>query len=182
MIWSHLIARLVFLIGFVVVMLLFFGNNHDRQGKARFRNDGRIEFTQNGRAFWGWLLVTAYLGYAAIHRLQHSHGRPLDLLISVCVGTVALTLSFSLPGTIAVTADGVEQVFWLRKNKYVRWADIVEINTGEKSRTVTILGADGTKIVHSRQLADRSRLLLELKQHCGENLPPDFPREAVAGF
>ena len=52
--------------------------------------------------------------------------------------------------------------------------------TGEKSRTVTITGADGIKIVHSRQLPDRPRLLWELKQHCGEQLPADFPRERVS--
>jgi hypothetical protein len=39
--------------------------------------------------------------------------------------------------------------------KQIGWADILETNSGEKSRTVTITGADGTNIVHSRQLPDR---------------------------
>ncbi len=43
-------------------------------------------------------------------------------------------------------------------------------------------GADGTKIIDPRKLADRPRLLLELKQYCGEKLPPAFPREPVAGL
>jgi hypothetical protein len=60
------------------------------------------------------------------------------------------------------------------------WKNIVEINTGEKSRTVAITSSDGTEIVHSDLLVDRPRMLLELKQHCGENLPPDFPREPLA--
>jgi hypothetical protein len=47
---------------------------------------------------------------------------------------------------------------------------------------VTIIGADGTKIIHSRQLPDRPRLLMELKIHCAEKLPSDFPREPIAGF
>lgn len=84
------------------------------------------------------------------------------------------------PGTIVITADGLEQVHWLWKNKLIQWSEIEEINTGEKSRAVTITATNGTKIVHSRQLPDRPRLLFELKQHCGENLPPDFPREPIA--
>jgi hypothetical protein len=86
-------------------------------------------------------------------------------------------IAASFPETIIVKADGLEQVSWLWKNKRIHRSDIVEINTGEKSRTVTITSADGTRIVHSRQLPDRQRLLAELKHHCGENPPSDFPRE-----
>jgi hypothetical protein len=90
-------------------------------------------------------------------------------------------IAFTFPDTIIVKADGLEQIAWLRRRRQIRWADIVEINTGEKGRTVSIIGADGTKIVHSRQLPDRPRLLMELKKHCGENLPSDFPREPGVG-
>jgi hypothetical protein len=47
---------------------------------------------------------------------------------------------------------------------------------------VTVTGKDGTKIIHSPMLADRPRFLLELKRHCGEELPPDFPREPIDGL
>jgi Bacterial PH domain len=77
--------------------------------------------------------------------------------------------------SVWIASDGLQQVSWLWKNKRIRWEDIVEINTGGKSRTVTITGSDGTKIVHSRVLPDRPRLLIELRHHCGENLPSDFP-------
>jgi hypothetical protein len=106
----------------------------------------------------------------------------LDLIIAAILGILAMMFIFTFPETIVVTDNGLEQISWLWKKKQIRWADIVEINTGEKSRTVTITGADGTKIVHSRQLPDRSRLLMELRVHCGENLPSDFPREPITGF
>jgi hypothetical protein len=38
-------------------------------------------------------------------------------------------------------------------------------------------GSEGTKIVHNRVLPDRPRLLSELRLHCGDELPSDFPRE-----
>lgn len=78
--------------------------------------------------------------------------------------------------------EAIEQVFLLGWRKCIRWEDIVEIESNPKDRMVTITGADGTKIVYSRFLADRPRLLLELKQRCGEDLPPDFPQEPHDGL
>jgi hypothetical protein len=101
--------------------------------------------------------LVVYLVYATISQLKGSRGRPLDLIIAASLGIVAILIIFTFPVTIVVTDNGLEQIPWLWKKKQIRWADIVEINTGEKRRTVTITGADGTKIVHSRQLPDRSR-------------------------
>ena len=101
---------------------------------------------------------------------------------ATALGMLALVVAFSFPHTIIVMADGLQQITWLRRKKQIHWGDIVEINTGERSRAVTITGADGTRVVHTHQLPDRPRLLMELKVHCGENLPPDFPRESVFGL
>lgn len=93
--------------------------------------------------------------------------------------TITVVIAASFPATIILSTDGLQQVSWLWKDKRIGWSEIVEINTGEKSRTVTVTGADGTKIVHSRQLSDRPRLISELKHHCGHSLPQDFPQEPV---
>ena len=101
-------------------------------------------------------------------------------MTAIAFASVAIGLITLFPGTIVIDSEGLQQTSWAWKNKRIRWTDIVEINTGEKSRTVTISGADGTKIVHSRRLPDRPRLLWEIKQRCGEQLPADFPREPVS--
>jgi hypothetical protein len=126
--------------------------------------------------------MVAYSVYVTITQLTYSHGRPLQLMIAVGLGVIAIMIAFTFPETIIVTADGLVQISWLWKTKLIHWADIVEINTGDKSRTVTITGADGTKIVHSRQLPDRPSFLRALKDHCGEKLPPGFPREPGTTF
>jgi hypothetical protein len=118
----------------------------------------------------------------AIDYLRHGLGNPWEALIGASFGLGALAFLIELPATIVAGSDGLEQVYWFRRNKRIGWGEIVEINTGEKSRVVTITGADGTKIIHSRQLTDRPRLLLELKRHCGDNLPPDFPCEPIGGL
>lgn len=141
---------------------------------------GRIEFTPNRRATAAWLIMAAYFGYSVPDQFIYVGHKPLSIFNAVILAVIAISLLVSFPGTILIDSEGLQQTFWAGKNKRIRWADIVEINTGEKSRTVTITGADGTTIVHSRQLPDRPRLLWELKQHCGDELPADFPREQVS--
>jgi hypothetical protein len=76
---------------------------------------------------------------------------------------------------VLVSDYGLEAVVWLWRNKRIRWDEIVEINTERKGSAVTVIGVDKTKIVHSSGLPDRPRFLLEIKRHCGGNLPADFP-------
>lgn len=173
----HWTARELLISILPAAALLLFWSSADKLRKAKVRRDGQIEFSPNRRAFWTWPLLAMYMGWAIFCQLKDSHGRPLDLMVAASLGILAVMILFPFPETIIVTTDGLKQISWLWKNRQIRWVEIVEINTGEKSRTVAIKGADGTKIVHSRQLPDRPGLLLTLKDHCGENLPPDFPRE-----
>jgi hypothetical protein len=164
---------LVFCILPVLAILLLFGRigNH---APARVRN-GRIEFPPCLIAFWSWLLVIAFLVQAAVRHLLRNQYGPWDLLIEGILAAGALAFLSMLPGTIVVTDEGVEQIFWFRKNKRLLWDDIEEVSTGKEQRTVSIQGRDGTKILHTGQQVDCPRLLLELKQRCGEDLPPDLP-------
>ena len=163
-----------------LALLVLFGGPGNRKPAREF-SDGRIEFAPRRIAFWAWLLIILYLAHATTVFLKHSHGKFFDLVNAGCAGFLMIAILCSFPGTVVITGSCLQQVYWFRRNKRIRWQEIVEINTGEKSHTVIITGADGTKIVHVRQLADRRRLLLELKNHCGEELPPDFPREPIAG-
>jgi hypothetical protein len=161
-------------------VLVSLSGSADKHRKARVLQGGGIEFAPNRRSYWAWPLVVSYLIYVAARRLMHFHAGWLNLDIAVTFGGLAVLLAFPFPGAILLTADGLEQVSWLWKNKRIRWEDIVEINTGEKSHTVTITAADGTKIIHSRQLPDRARLLMEIKHYCEKDLPSDFPGEPSA--
>ena len=184
MIWKQIleIAGLILMLALFVwhiPALAWWSLFRDRgnQRTACVLSDGRIEFRPRPLSLWGSGAAIAYSIYILIHHLENGQWKPsVTLGIAMC-WLVSLNFLFSLPETVAVTRDGLEQVYWLRKNKRIAWSDIVEINTGDKIRIVTIKGTDGTEIVHSKQHADRPRFLLELKRHCGENLPSDFPRE-----
>ena len=151
-----------------------------KDSKANVSATGRVEFTPSRRATAAWLILAAFFVYLVPTQFRHMDTHSLSIVTAVAFASVAIAVLTSFPGTILIDSEGLRQKFWASKNKRIRWTDIVEINTGEKSRTVEITGADGTKIVHSRQLPDRPRLLWELKQHCGEQLPADFPREPIS--
>jgi len=175
--YSILELALVFIALPALAILLLFGRVGNRE-PARVLFDGaRVEFPTCRVAFWSWLLVIAFLVQAFVRRLIRGHWGPWDLLADAVFAGGALSFLSMLPATIVVTEEGLEQVFWLRRNRRIRWENIEEVDTGNKGRTVSIKAIDGTKIHHTGQQVDRPRLLLELKEHCGDDLPPDFPRE-----
>lgn len=161
-------------------VLLALSSTAGKRAKVVCLEDERLEFRPNRRAFWAWLVLIAYLGYAIPISLKHFPQDAPGLIGTVGFIVISVMIIVRFPATIRVATDGLEQTFWLWPNKYIRWTDIVEINTGKKSRTVTVTAANGTKIIHSPVLADRPQLLHEIKQHCGDNLPSDFPREPIS--
>lgn len=177
MIWKSPL-RFVNLITIVVLVWLHWRGS-ENQGQAKILSDGRVEFPPSSFAAAAWLAIVAPSVLAAIGAWRHGLHEPRDFWTTAGVWLIAFLEIVSFPGTIVVTRDGLEQVYWLQWNRCIRWSDIVEIKTGKGGGTVSITSTEGTKIVHTGQLADRPRLLLELKRHCGSELPRDFPREPL---
>jgi hypothetical protein len=177
MIWNVLnwVSHFLFWGALAGVVFGFFGN----RSHARVLSGSRVEFTQDRISLCGWLYLVVNMAWLAVKNVMKSHGNPWDFVIPVMLVSCALMFLFAIPGKVVVSEDGIEEVHWLRKRKRILWKDIVEIESGQKDRMVTITGADGTRIIHSCFLADRPRLLMELKRHCGHELPPDFPREPI---
>jgi|ERR1035438_4302558 hypothetical protein len=168
----------VHLLFWIAIGLIVFGMRGNRR-PAKVLNSERVEFAPNWIVVWAWMLVYLRMAFFAANYLKQGLEKPWDLATGALFSIALFVVLFYFPETIAVTGEGVEQVYWLRKNKRIRWEEIVEVNSGKRDKVVTITGSDGTKIIHSRQLADRARFLQELKEHCGEKLPLDFPRESV---
>jgi hypothetical protein len=108
--------------------------------------------------------------------LFHHRLNLLETVWAVAGGVITL---WYLPGTILSSDQGLEQVYWLHQNERILWPDIAEIITEKNHGLISIEGADGTRIVHTFLHSDRNRMLMELKQRCGDNLPVDFPREMI---
>ena len=177
MIWKLVygIAEIFF---WILLFWMFWGRDGKR-GSARALSGDRIEFAPDRISFGGWLLLVVSLVFSIAHRLMNFHEKQWDLLTVTLLGLYVIVFLVSFPASIIVSGEGLEQVYWFRPRKCIRWNEIVEIESGPKDRLVTITGANGTKIVHTRFLADRARLLVEIRRHCGEELPPEFPGEVI---
>lgn len=142
--------------------------------KAQTLPDGSIEFAPSKRAYVAHFLFSAYGIYGAVISLLN----PRSLASFVTAALFILpVVAYRFPEKIVVTHGGLSQRSFLRSTKHVHWSQVIEINLGKNRSDLTITGSDGTKIVHTSLLPDRPRLLQELKQHCQENLPSDFPPE-----
>jgi hypothetical protein len=159
----------------IALALVLFSSIVSNRRIATVHANGKVDFATRWFGIWAWLYVVIRMCFIASSYLRHGMGQPLTFATGALLGFASVGSVFMLPGTVIVSNYGLEEVIWLWRNKRIRWEEIVEINTERKGSTVTVIGADKTKIIHSSQLSDRPRFLLEIKRHCGENLPADFP-------
>jgi hypothetical protein len=154
-------------------LLLFLGRIGNR-GSARFA-DGKVSFPPSRASLGSGLVIIGFLLQSAVRHLLRSHGTPADWLIQGGLLVGSLALLSELPGTVVVTDEGLEQIYWFRRRVKLPWDHLVEVVLNP--HTVTIRGENGTRILHTGRQVDRARLLVELKHHCGDDLPPEFPRQ-----
>lgn len=173
MIWKVIHWSINFL--FWVAMALFIASMVSNRRSATDRANGTVEFAPRWFGVWALVYVAIRMCFITWGFLRHGLTAPLTFITGASLGLASVGLVFVLPGSVLVTDNGLEEVIWLWRNKKIPWEEIVEINTERKGSMVTVIGADKTKIIHSSRLPDRPRFLLEIKRHCGENLPADFP-------
>lgn len=157
------------------VLLLVMRRETSRNRAAKETGEGTIVFELDQLTYWAWLGLFVYLLYAIVIQFGGGPFRMVSVWVSLLLAAIALGLMLPFPETISVGPDGVVQEirFWLKKKK-MSWGDVREIRLEKKSRLLIVEGADGTKIVHTRQLPDRDRLLEELYKHCGEKVPVEL--------
>ncbi len=170
---SHLLhwsIQLLFWIALAIVLVNAFHNR--RHAKAR---PDRVEFAPRSMELWAWMYVVVRVCFISAAYLRHGLSEPLTFATGALLVFSSVGSTFLLPGTILVNDSGLVQVFWLWRNKKIRWSEIMEINAEKRGGAVTVFSSDQSEIVHSGRLPDRPRFLLELKTHCGEHLPSNFP-------
>ena len=181
---SHFLYWAVFAwIVFGLVVIKIVGNRRP----ARVLDNGQIEFAPHWFTIWAWFLFIGCMARSVPilskqclnSPVMQQWNIPWNFVFLMFVGLSTVMIFSDLPASIIVSEEGLEQLYWLRRRKRIRWNDIVKIENSQKDRSITIKGADGTKIVHTGFLADRMGLLLELKQYCCEKLPLDLSRESL---
>lgn len=153
-----------------------------RAHSAKDLGDGWVEFSPDPLTYLAWPLIVLLPAWAAINELRRGSGEWWQLMAPVLILVVAAAEMFSFPGTIVVSHDAIEQHFWLRSAKRVRWGEIAEIKEHGKPGPLVITASDGTKISFSDRLPDRLRFMAEIEKHCRGNLPPEFLNRVAASL
>jgi hypothetical protein len=180
-----LIAFFVPQIGAMLVLLLL---AKLIAGKADFGREARTEggrtlFEPNRRSFYGVYLFIAAVAYVVVVTVVRASGSAFAVA-SIASGFV-LFLLMAFPATIVTDENGIEQNFWLRGRKRIAWTDVTKYAVDEKTGELKIASKTGVKIMHTRQLPDRDRLLAEVQRRAIERtvvIPPaPAQSELVAG-
>ena len=126
------------------------------------------------------LFIMIRFGSIGFSYLRAGLSQPLQFTTGILMGIGVLGFVSTIPGTIAVKSDALQEVYWFWRNKKILWGEIEEIDTEKRSTTVTVIGSGRRKIVFTNVYPDRPRFLHEIRLHCGNELPPDFPNQAAS--
>ncbi len=144
--------------------------------------NGQLEFAPNRRNYVGVISLVALLVYMSVTLAFANFSSKAGLLGAALWLGIALFILAVFPGSIRVNGEGMQQVYWLWKSKRIAWNNVSKIVIDEKRKKVTVIGRDGSKIVHIQQLPDRVRLLEEFAKSCGDKLPKEAAPNPVASI
>jgi hypothetical protein len=158
-----------------VLLLLAIRKETSRNRTAKNAGDGKLVFELDQVTYWAWLALMVYLLYAIVIQFGGGPFRMSSVVVALVIAVFVVVLVAPFPEAITAGPEGLVQEvwFWLKKKK-IPWGDVIEIRAGKKNRILTIVGANGTKVMHTRQLPDRDRLLEELYNHCRDKVPEDL--------
>src|SRR3974390_1085474 len=113
------VVLFVFAIPGMMAWRLYYAKGN--QAQAEVLSDGRTEFAPRPWALLIWMAFAIYCAYAAISSFRPMHGSVWNWAGICILGMSALEHLVSFPGTVAVTREGLEQIYWLRRDKRIPW-------------------------------------------------------------
>ena len=124
-----------------------------------------------------WAFIVVRFGFIGSDYLRSGLKEPLQLATGALICIAAVGSVALIPRSLLTKNETLEEAIWFWRRKKIRWSEIQEINTEKESSTITVIGSGDRKIAYTNVYPDRPRFLLEIKRHCGDNLPPEFPNE-----
>jgi hypothetical protein len=168
----HWTSSLLFWIAFALLLIGMLKRN---LGAAAIRPDGEVHFVPRWWFVCSWMYITVRLGFVGWGYIRAGVNERLQLTTAVLVCISVILALSAIPGTIKATSEALEEVRWFGRNKKIRWTEIEEIDIEKRSSTVTVVGSGHRKIIFTNVYPDRPRLMLSIRQHCSNDLLPNFP-------
>jgi hypothetical protein len=178
MIWKPWLRAANILSALLLAWMHFRGPG--RGHSAKDLGDGRVEFSPDPLTYFAWPLITLLPAWVTINELRRGLGDWSRLMAPAIILLLAVSEMFSFPGSIVVSHEGIDQHFWLRGQKRIRWGEVTEIREGRANSSLSITASDGTRIDFTGRLPGLPRFLAEIGKYCRGNLPPEFLSRVAA--
>ena len=149
-------------------------------GREARAEGGQLQFEPNRRSFWGVYSFVAAVAYVIVASLIQGVTSASALAVSSIGLAFVLFLLMAFPATIVADEKGLEQIFWLRTRKRIAWKDLKSFAIDQKTGELRIAARTGVKIVHTRQLPERDKLLAEIEKHSIERVTVIPPAPAAS--
>jgi hypothetical protein len=137
---------------------------------------GSPKETSQGLAFplkplvlWSRALVLPVYFALLVWPLWKSHQHIPFWLPLMFLGLLGLVL-FQMPGTIAFTPMGLTQRFWLRKDKSMRYDEIMSTQVIGAGRMTRVLGDNRVSITHTWNHSGSDQFRKELERRTGKRV------------
>lgn len=173
---THWAVRGLFCIALALVCAGLFKRN---QGSAELSSNGNVRFAPRWWFVCAWVYILIRFAFIGSGYLRTGLKEPLQFTTGALIWIAAIGALLSLPGILVVSNEALEERNWVLRNKRILWTEIQEIQTEKRGSAITVIGSGRRKILHTNMYPDRTRFLLEIKRHCGDDLPPDFPNEKL---
>lgn len=169
-------VHVLFWIALVLVPIGLFKRN---SGYAKLCGNGNVRFLPRWWFVSAWIYILVRFAFFGSNYLRTGFQFSLQFLTGAMISIAAIGGMLSLPGVLMVTNDALEERNWIWRNKKIRWSEVQEIHAEKKGSAITVIGPGRSRILYTNVYPDRARFLIEIKKHCGDNLPPDFPSEPL---
>ncbi|MGB6194123.1 MAG: hypothetical protein WBF42_16780 [Terracidiphilus sp.] len=143
-------------------------------GRSVNQAGGEIEFAPNKRGIVAAPVFVGFLVYLGVTMLISSLPSFLNIFGGAFWMLLAVLILMTYPARIFAGDQGLRQTYWLGKTRRIAWKDVSQVIYDENKHRLTIKGQGGTKIIHTRQLPDRARLVAELEKHCEDKVPAEL--------
>lgn len=166
-------------VAWIAIVLVFVGIFKANRHSAKLCSNGSLQFSPPWWFVSAWLVLVMSLGFRGAAYLRAGLKEYLQFSTGALLSISVILAVLTIPGIIEVTKEALIERNWFWRSKKIQWTEIQEIQTEKKGSAITVIGLHRTKIVHTNMYPDRARFLFEIRNHCGDNLPPDFPGEPL---
>jgi hypothetical protein len=163
----------------IAIVLVFVGTFTVNRGSAKHCSNGNIKFAPRWWFVFAWVVLLVRLGIIGADLLRTWPTEHLQFWTGALLSISVILPIFMVPGILVVTHEALLERNWLWRSKKIRWTEIQEIRTEKKGSAITVIGLHRSKIVYTNIYPDRAQFLIEIRNHCGDNLPSNFPGEPL---